>query len=173
MRRFFTVRKTWVLLFVTTLIFLATFLGVWFMNSTEFEKLFSPIYYQSSLQSEIGKSIQQAVRTGAEGELLNLADYTRFDWDKVCIFGMGASYDYINQVIGFEWLTDTGYVQEQRQLFLFVKDAKVVQHLLFRPEIVLGGTQYKLGVCFSYSDAIFVINGYDISNTRIHFLVLP
>jgi len=140
------------------------------MNSkTNFPpRLWSPIYSQTDQQSKIVDRILQVLNEQEEGCNVELADLTPFEWDRVCLFGMGASHEYVNQVIGFEWLDGKGYVQEQRQLFVFTRGKQVVEHLLFRPEIVRGNFEsWRMGVCLSPTEAVFTIDGYVEHNKRI------
>lgn len=118
--------------------------------------------------------ILQVLRGTPEGDRVALADVTPFEWDSVCLFGTGASHEYINQVIGFEWLNGKGYVQDQTQHLVFVRDQEVIQRIVFRPEIVWGNFRSsRMGVCLSPAEAVFTIDGYDSLDGRIHMFELP
>ncbi len=147
--------------------------GVIAMNQI-LPKLWSPIYNQTALQIEVTNGMLARLNSGAEGEQVALTDLTPFEWERVCFFGMGASNEYINQVIGFKWLDGTGYVEEDRQIVAFTQGERVAQHLVFRPEAFgANTTDMRLGICLAPSEAVLTIGGYDSLDGRIRVFDLP
>ncbi len=139
------------------------------------QRKLSQIFSQTPEQNEIKAQIMQFVEAAQTNEQIALSSFIPFEWEKVCMIGMGASSEYINTIIGVDWLNEKVYVPEQRQLFVFLRNEEVVGHLLFRPEIV-GSEKIKdarLGVCISYSDAVFSVKEYRSSGGTVRLLMLP
>lgn len=136
--------------------------------------LWGPVYVQTEYQNGVRQEILQVLHKRSEGDPVGLAEMTPFEWDRVCLFGSGASHEYINQVIGFSWLDGKGYLHDQTQVLVFVKDQQVVEHILFRPEVVWGSFRSsRMGLCLSPSEAVFTIDGYDSLDGRIRIFALP
>jgi hypothetical protein len=148
--------------------------GILMVKNSIFSKLFNPVYVQSEFQNQVHDYILQAVEETPEGETLELARLTPFAWDRVCLFGMGMSSEEINEALQIEWSSGEHRIWEHRQLFVFVKDDKVVHHILFLPELIWDLGKLRMpDVCLSASEAVFSVGGYDWHETRIKKLFLP
>jgi hypothetical protein len=149
--------------------------GVWLMAEQFLfpNRYIRKIYYQSPLQVEVKGIIVKEVQERPEGESLELARLTPFEWDRLCIFGMGKMQSDINQALGISWLDQQEVVGEDAQLFVFTKDKAVIQHLYFSPTIILNRNELRRqDICLSANEAVFIVGGYDWRDTRIKKLLL-
>lgn len=67
------------------------------------------------------------LQNSTDGRQLRLADVMPFSWDRICIFTLQDSREYINNALGFQWLK--GEIQafnaEINQIFVFLEDGAV------------------------------------------------
>lgn len=168
-------RKVFVrIVFIVGIIILALG-GIYMGTNILFPKyLFGLIQYQTDFQREAEKTILKAIDDHPEGQIIELARLTPFEWDRVCIFGMGRSHSDINQALNIHWLDDKEVVWEDHQLFVFVKDEGVVQHLLFSHEVIMNmGILSPQEICLPASEAVFIVGGYTWFDMRLKRLLLP
>lgn len=116
--------------------------GVGFVDQTDQQK-----YFEHSILNELH---QQAV--GSRIDMTTLVD---LQWDKLCTFSEGDSFQYINQTLGFDWIKEEGYLYD-KEFVVFVDGQAVATHLNFATStVVINPTTDK--PCIQRNEAIFEI----------------
>ncbi|CAG0964753.1 hypothetical protein ANRL4_00886 [Anaerolineae bacterium] len=105
---------------------------------SEFNMNGDKLHGQTKYEADTAKQLVESLQTRSDKEQIRLGEVIPFEWDRVCIFGMGTSTETINKVLKVEWLEGTHYVGDGRQVLVFVHKGEVVQHLVFRPELING-----------------------------------
>lgn len=140
-----------------------------------FSPIFNPIYAQNDFQNTVRKDFLNALVELGNGSIFHAKELTPFLWDRMCVFGMGASNEYINHTIGLDWLQSDGYIHEDRQVVVFVYKDAVVQHLVFRPRIFGSATSKseRLGICLTPEQAAFEVQVFEFSSGNYKLFMLP
>ena len=116
--------------------------GVGFVERTDQQKAF-----ENNIINELN---QQAV--GSQVDMTTLVD---LQWDKLCTFSEGDSFDYINQTLGFDWINEEGYLYD-KEFVVFVDGQVVATHLNFATStVVINPTTDN--PCIRREEAIFEV----------------
>lgn len=84
--------------------------------------------FESPVSSMIAKKV-----SNGEGTLINIAQLTSFNWDKLYIFKPYSSNDIINEAIHTQLYKNDEFpmgVPEGNTLFVFLKDDKIVHYFM-------------------------------------------
>lgn len=113
-------------------------------------------YYQ---KISFEKALTQAI---AKNNEINLNDITSFEWDNFYIFLPYTTTEYINKMLGYNWLRREllGLQYDENQLLVFTKDKKVVMSIILQRS--KGDFINNKILKFSPNEAIFVKNGNDL-----------
>ncbi len=108
-------------------------------------------------EDPVSSAIENKMSKG-EGAIINLAELTNFEWEKVYFFGPYETKDTIQKSIGCQFEEPNGFVfvEEWDYLLVFVKDNKVVHYctLIGMAEHIIGIKNHKW---FSSQNAQFKV----------------
>ncbi|MBK8026765.1 MAG: hypothetical protein IPK19_36615 [Chloroflexi bacterium] len=143
-------------------------------SSYDFGRLADPIHHQTEEQVRWAAQIAESARGMRDGERVTLGDQVPFPWDRVCIFGGGASETFVNETLGFTWLAQRDFVEEDRQIWVFVHDGQVGQHLVLSPPLIGSrATQdARMGLCLQPQEAVFTVESFSTTAYRRVFWML-
>ncbi len=87
---------------------------------------------RNSSRDAFAGRLEQAFRSAAQsGGVVRMADTTDFDWDTLHVFGPYTSAEEVQKQLGFPWSDATELDLDTVNQLVFVKEGKVVKHLLF------------------------------------------
>jgi hypothetical protein len=80
----------------------------------------------SPLDFELSDRINEA-HTARQSSGRGLAEFTAFSWDRVCVFGAGATSEQVDATLGIEWGRAAGDAGGFQDLLVFVAGDQVVR----------------------------------------------
>ncbi|MBM7841411.1 hypothetical protein [Herpetosiphon giganteus] len=106
-------------------------------------------------QKDFENSITTELNQQAVGSKVDIATLVNLQWDTLCTFTEGDSFNYINQTLGFDWINEDGYLYD-KEFVVFVDGTSVATHLNFAsPTLIINPASDK--PCIQRNEAIFEV----------------
>jgi len=126
---------------------------------------------ENSFVEALHRSGEAALKTS--NAVVSVSSVTRFQWEKLFIFGPYTSVDQIHAQLGYRWAEAQGTHIDSSETFyllVFTKAGKVVQHYKF-PRSLGDFENLEAGNEFSRETAAFEIGRTaDASSERLRFI---
>ena len=115
--------------------------------------------------TELEAKLEQAIRkienkSMSDSLIIDIAEFAKFEWDKLFTFRDPQSPHKMNKALGIDW-EGARTLYEKDNLFVFVKDRKVVAYVFFegssysKKDLIFDGDTWRSS--FTPKDAKFVV----------------
>lgn len=117
---------------------------------------------QVAVDQILAEELSRQITLATGGDPVEFDVVTDFAWDELVIVAPDTPFSAIDEELGFEFEGDLPYDAESQELFLFLRDGKLVRFADYRGTLSFTGIDRPFAR-FTPSDAVFRVGGGRIS----------